>query len=244
MSKPGWMYGVVENEIKKKSLYLCYNPPTPAQPPPKPERRKSSQLLPANPEAGTLSNAALPSIHQHWLPRRWWWWRGEASINSSQKDGASRERARGGDPAEDSPGSSLDHLIQGQLATSISRKGGDRLSYHHFFPRSSPGPSIIAFGRGRRKRTGTPGRGRPQGLRPLLPLCAQAVVRRGQHQLSPVRSEPLGPARPWGCCCHSCASAAKRGLGSAQLLIIPAQSSGDVSARSRTHSAPLPASEG
>lgn len=165
---------------------------------------------------------------------------GDASINSSQRDGASRERARGGDPAEDSPGSSLDHLIQGQLTTSISRKGGDRLSYHHFFPRSSSGPSIIAFGRGRRKRTATPGRGRPQGLRPPLPLCAQAVVRRGQHQLSPVRSEPLGPARPWGCCCHSCAAAAKRGLGSAQLLIIPAQGSGDVSAHSRTLLLSLP----
>lgn len=59
---------------KKKCLFAIT--PTPPQPPPKPERRKSSQLLPANPEAGTLSNAALPSIHQHWLPRRWWWRQG------------------------------------------------------------------------------------------------------------------------------------------------------------------------
>nr|XP_020743397.1 uncharacterized protein LOC110133630 [Odocoileus virginianus texanus] len=75
----------------------------------KQERRKSSRLLPANPEAGTLSNAALPGIHQPRLRRR----RRRRSQHQLLSVGWSEQRrvTAAGTWAEDALGSSPDHIV-------------------------------------------------------------------------------------------------------------------------------------
>ncbi|XP_043295266.1 uncharacterized protein LOC122422713 [Cervus canadensis] len=76
----------------------------------KQERRKSSRLLPANPEAGTLSNAALPGIHQPRLRRRR---RRRRSQHQLLSVGWSEQRrgTAAGTLAEDALGSSPDHIV-------------------------------------------------------------------------------------------------------------------------------------
>ena len=104
--KRGWggrESGKEEWKIKLKYLYLFYNAP-------KHERRKSSRLLPANPEAGTLSNAALPGIHQPRLRRRR---RRRRSQHQLLSVGWSEQRrgTAAGTRAEDALGSSPDHIV-------------------------------------------------------------------------------------------------------------------------------------
>lgn len=88
---------------------------------PEQEGRKSRRLLPANLEAGTLSNAALPGIRQpRFQPRRrrrqhqllWVGW--------IQQSGG----AAAGSRAEDALGSSRGHIVREQPASLPRRRGG------------------------------------------------------------------------------------------------------------------------
>lgn len=71
----------------------------------------------------------------------------------------------------------------------------------------------------------TPGRGRPRVLRPPLPLCAQVVARRGPHRLFQCTQSRWVPRAAAAAAATPEPVAAKRGSGSAQLLIIPEESS-------------------
>ncbi|XP_051020355.1 uncharacterized protein LOC127205208 [Acomys russatus] len=201
----------------------------------KPERRKSSQFLPAKPEAQTLSNAALPGIHQPWLPRRWWRQRGRQQ-HQLLSEGSSKQR----EPVA---------ATRDEDCTSVSASATS-------FKDSPPPVPAGRVGTGKARTTAVPGPCPAQPFSPsgeeggrelkrrdeaghegcdCLYLCAPKRWHwRGPHQLSQGAQSLWVPRAPGAAAATPAPAAVKRGLGSAQLLIIPAESSqrSDVSALS------------
>lgn len=128
MSKPGWVQGVVENEIEM-SLSLLTPPPDPRHPTAPKARKKKEQPAPTSkPGGGDIKQCGTPQHPSALASAEVVAVAGVMPASTPLRGMEQAERAGGCDPAEDSPGSSLGHLIQGQPAASVSRKGGDPLS--------------------------------------------------------------------------------------------------------------------
>lgn len=202
----------MENKIKT-SLPFLQNPKA---------REKSGGLLPANPAAGALSNAALPGIHQPRLWRR----RPTRSLNSSRRDGAGREEGRQLGPGPET------HWGAGATASSARSRpplpAGGRGCGASAPGVPGPRPALPFAAPGEEKGGSgvrTPGWRRPRRLPP--PLCARGLGAAGAAggscgaRASPralraagVRRAPPGSCccggRRWCCCCCCCGPGCRR----------------------------------